>query len=597
MSDPMQTQPFSVPPTQPLEPTPGPEQQSKRKLLTILIGGGIAVVLMLGITIAAVVFFLSGRSNAIPQFLPADTQVYAALNPNLSDLPNLQRLQAAFPELLDQESDESATGGIEELLGVDFEADVASWIGTEVAFAATSFEVSDLRIDATPEELTEIAENGDLIIVLASRDDGKAQAFLEKQRTARQEDGATFTETRAGNVTIYEEEGGENTPIKAFAFHARHVFFANNAAALEAVVERNTGGDETLQANPRYQAVLKGLPESRLGHIFVDGLALGAFAELGFEQAMAQMTLEQAERFEEQMANIAALQGLGLSFVAIGEGLQFDSALSFDVSKLTEQATAQLAEAREPVDAKRVDAISNEAISLFTFKIPTSFKEQVLQAINDLPDGAQQLEEFESQFDFDLERDFLDWFAGDASLVILPGDRVGDVELSATGYFAIRPADRGAAEAGMEKIVGVVDQLAGGSVVFEESEIGGATWQAVVEPNTNDLIGGYGFVSDDLVLAFGTRGMELAGNGSSAPISGEQTYKQATGGLANPNGGYIYLDIQRMIQAIDSANLGEALDEETRARLEPIKAISAAGEPGLNDEGLARARMIVVVGE
>jgi hypothetical protein len=595
MSDPMQTQQFSVPPTQSFEPTPGPERQPNRKLLYILLGGGVAVVALLGITIAAVVFFLSGRSNAIPQFLSADTQLYAALNPNLSDVPNLQRLQESFPELLDQQSDESPVQSIEELMGIDFEADVTPWIGTEIAFAATDFDLSQLNTNASSEEMAELAQSGDLLIVLASRDDVKAQAFLDKQRAARQEDGASFAEVKAGNVTIYEQEDSDGNPITAFTYYNKHVFFANSAEALQAVVERDTGSDQTLQANPRYQAVLKGLPEGRLGHVFIDGLAFGAFAEMGFEQAAEQLTPEQAARLEEQAANIEALRGLGLSFVAVGEGLQFDSAISFDLAKLTEQAKAQLEEARTPVDAKRVDTISNEAISLFTFKIPASFKEQILQTINDLPDGQEQREQFESQFNLDLEKDFLDWFVGDASLVILPGDKIGDVELPATGYFAIRPADRAAAEAGMKKIFGVLEEAGAGNITIEENELGGASWQAVVEPNTNDLIGGYGFVGDDLVLAFGTRAMELAGGGSSAPVSGEATYKQATGSLANPNGGYFYIDVQKVIGAIDAANLGETIDADVRSRLEPIKAISAAGEPGVNADGLAKARLMVVV--
>ena len=594
MSDPMQTQRFEELPNQ---PTPGPERSGNRNLLPILIGVGIALVVLAGAGAAGALFFLNQRSNAIPQFLPAETQFYAALNPNLSDVPNLQRLQAAFPELLDQQNAESPTQVLEEQLGVSFEEDIAPWIGTEIAIAGTGFDLSSIDPEASSEQMAQLAQDGELLIILASRDDAKAQAFLDKQRTAREGNGETFSESKAGNLTIYEQQDAENSPLAAFVYYNKHVFFASRAAALTEVVERDLAGNTTLQANPRFQAVQKGLPETRLGYIFVDGLTLGTLAELGVQQASAQLPPEQLQRFEEQIQNIKALQGLGLSFVAIGDGLQFDSLVSFDLSKLTAEATAQVEEARQPVDAKRVETISRDAVSLFTFKIPTSFKDQVLEAIQNLPDGQQTLEDFESQFEVNLEQDVLSWFNGDASLVILPGDKIGDTTLPATGYFSIRPADRAAAEAGMEKVAAALERSAGDSLSFSQEQIAGADWQAVIEPNTNDLVGGYAFVGDDLVLAFGARAMDDAVDGAGTPISAEAGYKQSTSVLANPNGGLFYLDVQKIIGLVDAAELGDTIDDQTRQRLAPIKAIAAAGEPGVSAEGLARARMIVTIGE
>ncbi len=118
----------------------------------------------------------------------------------------------------------------------------------------------------------------------------------------------------------------------------------------------------------------------------------------------------------------------------------------------------------------------------------------------------------EQQIGINLEEDLLNWLQGDVSLVVLPGEQLGDITLPATGYLSIKPTDKAAAEKGMDKI-GVVLQQMGSSqgIEFEEQNIGGVDWQLIKEPQSGQTFGGYGFDGDELVIAFGDSTLEIGG--------------------------------------------------------------------------------------
>jgi hypothetical protein len=55
----------------------------------------------------------------------------------------------------------------------------------------------------------------------------------------------------------------------------------------------------------------------------------------------------QADQLESQLKNLKAMQGMGLALSVVDEGVQLDSAASFDLSKLDKQMADQI-EARTP---------------------------------------------------------------------------------------------------------------------------------------------------------------------------------------------------------------------------------------------------------
>jgi hypothetical protein len=269
-----------------------------------------------------------------------------------------------------------------------------------------------------------------------------------------------------------------------------------------------------------------------------------------------------------------------------------------DLSKLDADAMAQVEALREPVDAARLQNISDEAVALMTFKIPPTFKEQILTLANPTNDP-QMLATFEQQFGFDLERDLLDWLVGDVSLVFLPGEVIAGAPAPVTGYFALTPQDTAAAAAGMEKISATLEMFLG--TEFASETVAGETWSLMADPYSGELVGGYSFVADDFVIAVGTNAMTAVSGGKEAPITNDPTFQAAQRTLADPNGGLFYVNMTSARTAYEEAtavtgSMGTE-NAETAELLTPIKAISAAGEPGVDEQGVARARLFVYISE
>lgn len=568
-------------------------------------------------------YSLFQRPSSIPQMLGADTQLYGTLTPNLSDLPNVQRLQAAYPEVFVDQDPEEANRQLEELLGVNFEQDIAPWIGTEMAFAVGGLEETSLvdllggEVDEVFEEIQQGLEEGSnpaadndgdpanaaeealenqirLEIILASRDNNQAQAFLDKQRAARSDRGEQFNQIEHQGVTIYEQIEADLSPIVAFAMVKDYVVFANRADVIQAMIDRE-GSQDTLEANPIFQDIRDGLPADAVGYLFWDMRTFSNQARAAVEEQLDMLGTAELEQVEQGMAVFEALQGLGLSISIVAEGLHFDSAMTMDLAKLTPELQEQVAAARQGVDAAMLDRIPAEALALMTFRVPENFKDQIMEQIDSSPDGRQQLEMFEAQFGFNLEQDLLNWFQGDAAIVILPGEQVADIESPITAYFAIAPPDKAAAEAGMANIGEAINAaLMGTGIMLEEGTVGNASWQIVKNPENGELLAGYGFIGDELVIGLGNTALNGAASAGSNPISSNAEFQAVYNQLAQPNGGVFYIAAGKAVDAYREAGMDPSFaGSETEAGLDPLQAVGAAGSPSISEQGLARARLVV----
>ncbi len=571
----------TLPPSEPVSPA----APSRRPLLLIIIGALTGLILIGAGGVALAFNLLNQRPNGIPQMLAADTQVYAAITPNLTDLPNIERLRRAFPEAVDYQSDAATADSLREQLGVSVAEDISPWLGAEVALAVSGLPLDEMpAIGADPAELTELPE-AQVAIILASRDGERAQAFLDKQRAHREGQGAQFVSSNAGDVTIYAEQGGERSPIAAFARVRDFVVFASDAALIAGMVERDRDGADTLQASPHFQAVLAGLPADRIGFMYVAGAPIAELLRAGREQA-EQASAASVAQLDQAIEVTGAMHGIGLSVAVVEAGVRFDATTVFDRAALSAETMAAISASAQPVAAERAGRVSDTALGTLSFRIPTTLGESVGQAIRSLPDGAAQLEQYQEALGLDLQEDLFAWFHGEAVLALFPG--AADAPVS--GYFALTPADSGAAERGMQKIIDAASQALGGDLGLAATEIGGASFQAVETPQGT---AGYGFVGDDLVIGFGENAMAAAA-GEGGDLADQPAYQAGLAALPTPNTGTLFLDVRAMVEM--GREMG-GIDAESAERLAPFRAVVAAGAPGIDDKGVSRVSALVVIGE
>lgn len=581
MTDP---NPFALPPT--TTPT------SRRNQLPLLIGGIAIGLLLVLVGASALVFNLvNQRSSAIPELLPAETQIYAAITPNLSDLPNIDRLRRAFPETFDYENTETTTDFLQEQFGVTFDADIASWIGPEAAIAIYGIPIEQLSKQVNPDGISPLNPpntfgplNGitprdiNMLLIVAARNQQAAQAFLDKQRTFREQQGERFTSTTVGNVTIYTSESDE-TPFASFAIARDMVVFASNEASIRALIEQRS--ETALARNAQYQAVSQQLPSDRIGTIYIAGEVVArALNDLTSTTNTADNSLT-----ADVVAASQALQGVGLTMAVIDSGLRFDAVTVFDRNRLSNELRERLSKLRPVVSTERSGDVSSTAVGVLSFAIPNDWGQQLRNQLASSPDTANTLRDLENSLNLDLERDLFSWFHGEGVIAVLPNQ---STDLPVTGYFALRVADQAAAKRGMQRLSELVEDLSG--LQFSETSLGPNQVQAI---EVGNIFVGYGFNGNDLVIALGRPAMEAA-FGAEQKLANFATYTDALRSMPQPNSGVLYVNLTAARQLVNQLSI-QPIDRDLEQRLAPFRAITTSGTAGIDDSGTARGTLLLSI--
>lgn len=557
----------------------------------LIIGMLVVGVLVLGTGLAGAGYmtwqYVTQRPDTIPRLLAAETHVFAAVTPSLADLPQIIRLQQAFPDddqVVPSSSDEPVTNQLAEALGVNFEQDIAPWLGSEIAWA-----LNRVVLDAVPNvaalDRPALDDADEMLLIFTSRNNGQAQAFLDKQRQHRESQGEQFGVEELQGVQIYARQGGgPSEALDAFALVRDYVIFAGSPELIRAIVTRDPNGNATLEANAHFQKVRAALPSDRLGYMYVAGAPLLSLFD---EQGLALPPTLERQR-ADQRPIVAALHGLGFAISAYADGVAFDAVASLDRGQLGPGSQALLAQFEHPIQAQRIGRISDASASLVGFAIPPSFKATVLDGIRDQPGGERQLQEFEREFGFNLEEDLLAWFYGEANIVLLPSS---DSELPMGGYFVLKTEQISLAEEGIGKILRSLEEALGfmGGPRFEQRELGGSSWQ-IIELLPGVQIG-QAFVNDEFVLGVGAEALSAAANPTSA-LSQQHTYQAATRQQPNPLGSMLYINMPVAVELANDLGLAEP---DLRQRMQPIRAIALNASPGFNAEGVAAARLFIVI--
>ncbi len=573
--------PFSLPPVPPAAP--------RRNLWPLLIGGALVGVLLIVIGVSALAFnLLTQRSSNIPELLPAETQIYAAITPNLSDLPNIDRLRRAFPETFDYQNSDTTTDFLRERFGVSFVDDIATWIGPEAAVAVYGLPIEQLltinsnRDPFAPPATLDPLNNIDLgeanaLFIVAVRDERAAQAFLDKQRAFRESKGERFRSSTTGGVTIYASENDE-TPFAAFALARRMVVFASNAASISALIEQRS--DSSLARNADFRAVQESLPGDRIGAIYVAGQTI---ADAVAEATKTGQLDENAAVLSDAIAASRALRGIGLTMAVIESGIRFDVTTVFDRDRLGNDLRERINSFRPAVSPARIGDVSSKAIGAFSFAIPADWGKQLRDQLESSPDTATTLRDIERSLRLDLDRDLFQWFHGESVIAVMPAT---DEAFPAGGYFALRVADQAAAERGMAQIAGALEDLFG--IRLDSIAIGRTQVQGFED---SGIFIGYGFNGSDLVIAFGRSAMEAAFD-PGTKLANVATYTNALKAMPSPNSGVFYLNLAA------ARELNEQLDNQTAdvdQRLEPFRAITSSGSVGLDNRGALRGTLLLSI--
>jgi hypothetical protein len=305
--------------------TPPPPSSNLLKRALIALG---AFVVVGGIAAMAIVFVaLRGTGDVIDQMVPGDSTAYVTiyLDPALKQKLNLRGLVKKFPDLADSAALDRR---INELLDQALNdagltaQDIRPWLGSQIAFV--------VQLDANKPHVA---------VLVASKDDGKAQAALTKIRTGEEGSQDTWKDEDHGGVSVsVASKRGE--PDGAYAI-IEHTVLIGDVEAVEAVIDTSQGKTSSIQDSDRFAKAVSSLPEERLALAYVDfGPLIGKL-----QQALTEEGGFDLSQLSSSFGQLDAITGMGATLSAHPDGIALDLAVGFDRSKLSAEQQQIMAEA------------------------------------------------------------------------------------------------------------------------------------------------------------------------------------------------------------------------------------------------------------
>ena len=580
--------------------------------MLIKIVGAIAAILVIAIAIAVVGMWrgfipVPGPLLALlvnakepehsARYFPADTLVYTwiTLTPGDGQFEDMRDIWGRFndyPAFRDL-ADELKTEFTEET-GIDFEAEIAPWVGPEIAAAVIEIDGKGIALD----DGLEAWDNVTIALTIGVRDKDAAADFLGKwlEYMAEESDGDFNSGSHRGFDTWVDEDA-----YQAYALTDDWLLYATDENALEQTLDRIIGDDDASLANDaNFMAARAALPERRFSSFYLNyqqglellddfmGSELGALAPgmIGptafAEQApdwVAGSTgwVERGVTMEVVSPTVSTF---GLEIVELQDPAKLLPAdtLGF-VAGAFDPDVGHWRTALEEYDLASVlpypeliDEINAGVDEIASGNPPELNARATLADALDL--GLWLVEDLTG---IDLEADFFDHLSGQAILAVRDfdfDDVTDDPAANAIDAVAML-SYREDGEDGLTDTMNEVADLLENSAGLNASSVDvGADDDATVFDL--GLLGmmmggaiGYrpGYVLHDQYLTIGTTEGALAAiverqNGKGQSLSSDAEYRRAVGNLATSGQFLGYVDVQRIVRQLEPQALEDALDLE-----------------------------------
>jgi hypothetical protein len=545
-----------------------------------------AAVVALGAVSAAAVLLLVKPASTVEKMVPASQDMIAVANvdPSVSQKVNLLRAVHSFP---DTKTDKAIEDKLDEAFkdsGFSFTGDLKPWLGGQIAVSAR------LNIGS--------AKNSPAAVYVASRDDAKAQAILAKLRASKY--GKKFQwkdETYNGiAISIGTPSDTSGTPA-AYSFVDHVVVLATSSAQIHEIIDTDQGRAPRLVDSSDYKATLAGLPSDRLGYLYVNGKSLvgNVKKEMATTPALSVAL--------KNLNDVDALQGIGASLSANGDGLLADLLVKLDQSKLTPATREALSH------SGRADTIVSWVPKTSDTFLAISGLNKTIQSLLDQSGNQAGVKTATDQLGLTGRAGVLPHLTGEAGLELelghngLPAGALllgtNDVA-SMNAFFAnLLALSEGVAGFGLSGGTGTgSNNFGSGSAVPTPTHITKTTYRGVaINTWTSDVLGQLGAgaalapsyaVLDGMGILASTPGEVKAiidAHKDGATIASDQSYKTASAAsIANPSA-IMYIDIARLVEAIRQSSLLDAahlqVDSQAYARVAPLRAtiLTSASQP------------------
>lgn len=510
-------------------------------------------------------FYLTQRSQStqgilgVAAAIPADAQVVMAFNTKSEPWNKLAQFGTpASQKLIGEGISKSPLNSLLVQSKTEYGKDVQPWLGGGYIITALVQNKAQPQAPAAT------------LVIAATRDRNKSDAFLSKYRAALEQQGAKFTSKQYKDITYYESPTRDpNNSVVTADLGGQYVAIATSESLIQQSIDTYKGESPSLAKkeifNKIYGATTTKIAEPLL-HVYLDGEValefIGSQANLNLNEA----AIAQSRRELDAMTLTGGTQKEGLRF-EVNTYLKNDN-------------TNPLANN----DAKVLNLLPQETFLLISgVNLYQSWQALVDQAKGNAS-SAQLIEQtrksLKDSANLDLDRDILQWMNGEFAIAAIPNNQ-GILANPGFGFVAIAQAsDQQAAKTALAKIDKFAQSDSSGllpkGVELKPKQLGNQSVISWAIGNTNVATRG----NLDNEFVFWSMG-DLAETFVPKPnrtLSDSSSFKILTTDMPKSNGGYFYLNMNTALALADRLLPPEVKSNpqftEVRAVLDAINGIA-----------------------
>ena len=513
---------------------------------------GATALLILGGGLAFLIFRNNGGSSTLPvgsEILPVDTSSSLTLTTQSNQRDRLQDFNIPQTRQVILEGLNAINQSVLEPHGLSYEADIKSWVGSQMTRATVTPEASDDEILAPTSE----------VWILPIRDSGRAKNFLSQGLTRG---GGRATQAVYQKQEIKTLQTQSNT--LQLAMLDRHIVIANDLPSMREIID--TAQSETsLATQDRFQLAMEEVKSSNpLALVYLN---IPANTSQIFEQEGRQIDESTLKRLQE-------FQGLGSSIELTKNGLKFNAISWLDPDteeSLTVTGADQGIIKQLPADTLLM--MSGDSFQQVWNDYQEGVETQLL-----LPFSPKALQKNFTKFtDLNFEKDFFPWMTGNFAAGVIPSQ--ADNAQNAGVVFMVKTRDKTAAEQTMRALESKMQEKY--AIQISETKVKDRSvvnWQ--LPPNLP--IASRGWLEDKVLFftMFAPITERIVEQETS--LSEDPQFEAATQALISPKSGQFFFNVPQLAKFMETSQFLPKLTPEYKKYTKEFETIGGTSTT-LND--------------
>ncbi len=494
--------------------------------LLFTIGAATLVVSLGFITYLIVISRGSGKNlPAGATVVPQDTMMAISISTDESQWNRLREFgttesKASFERLLTEVRDRLLTSN-----GYGYQQDIQPWVGDTAMVAFLRNKVAIPVAPSSPKASPPPPIQQSVAIILPIANPIKAKELLAKPRPLNQ---GKMVERNYKGVQVTETQGAPDRNFSVAILGTSYLAISTDPTATDRIIDTYKG-EPSLAKTPGYGDAIEQIKSpSAFGQIYVNMPVAAAFTAANSAREFSPESLEKLQQ-NQGFATTVTVETEGLGFKSIA-WLKPDSQKRIAVENNAEKMANRLPNNTiMMVSGGNLQRLWQDYVSGADANPIAPVNPQFLRTA------------IKSKTGMDLDKDLIDWMAGEFSLSLIPTPTPNPKDKFAAGFvFMVETNNRGGANKALKQLD---ETMKTKGFRVEEIKVGGETATKWTSP-----FGGItvirGWMKDVLFLTVGAPVIDAIVPAPKSPLFGSELFQKTVRSQLKPHNGNFFIDTE-----------------------------------------------------